>query len=484
MSAIPPASSAHLNLVREIAQQYDANHDGVLVGQERDAFLVTLVARLRAGGAAAASNAAGVSQVSGTGATATGDQIDVSQVKWLHADVSGWKQTSTVTDVDISSKSVSIEHTKAGKWPHFGGAEGNPWVFVNRGGRWYAATYEWLRPGQTKKYVTAADIGAHTKREPIESWQPQPGELVGFMVSTPARTGGRTVNERSNVVLTRWPGAAITSTAIRSATPASVTASAPETPAVSDSASSVASSVSGVHKTDFLTMRGADGQRIFTGGYAGWDADGRARIRAALKERGYTHIYLNALFDSNGEPGRRQAFDAFEQPAQFREYLRELKADGLTPVVMLGVEDQPGNQEKYPPAVFQEKLRTLIPQIDDAAGNYLLGVETNEYWNDAELDQIGSTLNSLTSKPIYVHFTSGEWKGALKSWVSGLVYQYGFGLTEQQVEDRTRDLVARMQQAGKTFIAGEYAYKTDEATARRLGDAALRGGAQGFANGA
>jgi hypothetical protein len=107
----------------------------------------------------------------------------------------------------------------------------------------------------------------------------------------------------------------------------------------------------------------------------------------------------------------------------------------------------------------------------------------NEYWNDAELDRIGSTLNSQTSKPIYVHFTSGEWKGALKSWVSGLVYQYGFGLTEQQVEDRTRELVARMQQAGKTFIAGEYAFKADDATARRLGDAALRGGAQRFANG-
>ena len=68
-------------------------------------------------------------------------------------------QTSTITDVRIKSDSLTLEHTKAGKWPvlNFDGTdgEGNPWVFVNRGGQWYAATYEWLRPGQTEKGITA-----------------------------------------------------------------------------------------------------------------------------------------------------------------------------------------------------------------------------------------------------------------------------------------------------------------------------------------
>jgi hypothetical protein len=153
----------------------------------------------------------GVSLASGTAMRAGGvDQLDLSQVKWLHADVSQWRVTSRITNLKVASDGVTIDHTNAGLWPAVSpdgvAVEGNPWVFVNRGGKWYAATYEWLRSGQIRKGVTADNIGAHTKREPLESWVPQPGEVVGFMVSTPARSGLRTVNERSNVVLTRWPG--------------------------------------------------------------------------------------------------------------------------------------------------------------------------------------------------------------------------------------------------------------------------------------
>jgi hypothetical protein len=137
------------------------------------------------------------------------DQLDLGTVNWLHANVTNWPITSKITDVEIGSDSITIDHTKAGKWPTFnyGGIEieGNPWVFVNRNGRWYGATYDWLRPGQTEKAVTGNDIGENIKAEPLATWTPQPGELVGFMVSTPARDGNRTSNERSNVVMTRWP---------------------------------------------------------------------------------------------------------------------------------------------------------------------------------------------------------------------------------------------------------------------------------------
>lgn len=146
-----------------------------------------------------------------TGVTYPGlvDQLDLSVVNWLHADASTWKVTSQLTGVKIDSDSITLDHTKSGKWPvyNFNGTavEGNPWVFVNRGGTWYAATYEWLRPGQTEKGVTAADIGKNIKVEPLASWRPQPGEQVGFMVSTIARNGDRTANERTNVVMTTWP---------------------------------------------------------------------------------------------------------------------------------------------------------------------------------------------------------------------------------------------------------------------------------------
>jgi hypothetical protein len=101
---------------------------------------------------------------------------------------------------------VCIEHTKSGRWPVVDGAEGNPWVVAQINGKWYAATYEWLRPGQTCKGSIERDtIGPHTKAEPLLSWRPRSGEIVGFMVSGHARFGPDSVRERSNVVLVRWP---------------------------------------------------------------------------------------------------------------------------------------------------------------------------------------------------------------------------------------------------------------------------------------
>jgi hypothetical protein len=139
--------------------------------------------------------------------------FSLSQVTWLHTNVGGWPATSKITDVSISPTEICIEHTMSGRWPTFRGdggviAEGNPWVFANVGGRWYAATYEFLRSGQTCKHIERRGewgIGAHTKKDPLESWVPRKGERVGFMVSTPARDSTRTSNERSNIVMVTWP---------------------------------------------------------------------------------------------------------------------------------------------------------------------------------------------------------------------------------------------------------------------------------------
>jgi hypothetical protein len=148
------------------------------------------------------------------------DEFDLSQVTWLHADISGWAQTSTVTNVQISSRDICVEHTMAGKWPVWvddgTAAEGNPWIFANIGGRWYGATYEWLRPGQTCKgspphWITADNIGLYTRGHaqpavhPMITWVPQSGETVGFAMATRSRDSGRTSNERTNVVLVTWP---------------------------------------------------------------------------------------------------------------------------------------------------------------------------------------------------------------------------------------------------------------------------------------
>jgi PKD repeat protein len=137
------------------------------------------------------------------------DELDLGQVSFLHANISRWPATSTITDVRITGSQVCVYHTKAGKWPvkSLSGVavEGNPWVVVNRDGRWYAGTYEWLRPGQICKGITAGNIGGHIKQAPLANWRPRSGEQVGFIVSTLARDANRTSNERTNVKLVRWP---------------------------------------------------------------------------------------------------------------------------------------------------------------------------------------------------------------------------------------------------------------------------------------
>ena len=153
---------------------------------------------------------------SGSGA----DEIDVSEVTWLHTNVSRWRAASRITSVrirDVPAGGICIEHTRSRSWPGVSIAgtslAGNPWVFANIGGRWYAGTYEWNRPGQTCKLTVAGkhkrpseELGPHVKRAPMTRWVPKSGEKVGFMVSTPARFGpDGPVRERSNIVVVTWP---------------------------------------------------------------------------------------------------------------------------------------------------------------------------------------------------------------------------------------------------------------------------------------
>ena len=148
------------------------------------------------------------------------DQIDVSEITWLHTNVSRWRVTSTITDVrirDVPAGGICVEHTKSRSWPGVSQVgttvAGNPWVFAKINGRWYGATYEWNRPGQICKLTVrgkhgrpSEELGPHIKRAPLSRWVPESGEQVGFMVSTPARLGpAGPLRERSSIVLVTWP---------------------------------------------------------------------------------------------------------------------------------------------------------------------------------------------------------------------------------------------------------------------------------------
>ena len=80
----------------------------------------------------------------------------------------------------------------------------NPWVFANLGGSWYAATFEWMRPGTTSKARYAVN-GDHIKQPPLASWSPSQGEELYFMVSGLARSSSRNQQERTNLIKITWP---------------------------------------------------------------------------------------------------------------------------------------------------------------------------------------------------------------------------------------------------------------------------------------
>lgn len=173
-------------------------------GRAGDEVLTAAAGGARAELAITVGNAAPAS-LPGPGSSGSSGSLDLRQVAWLDEDVSGWAETSRITNASIGDPPICIYHTKAGQWPAKDGLEGNPWIFVNMNGRWYGATFEWLSSGQQCKGISRDNIGPHIGRSPLNGWRPRSGELVGLMVSARARSGSDTVRERSNVVMVRWP---------------------------------------------------------------------------------------------------------------------------------------------------------------------------------------------------------------------------------------------------------------------------------------
>ena len=124
-------------------------------------------------------------------------------VKFLNADVSNWAVTASL-NASVSGGKVTLNYNKARVWPAADGVNANPWVFVNLNGQWYAATWEYLRSGQTLKDMSGKSWGEHIKVAPLSSWEPRPGERMGLMVSGLARGGLSNVKERSNVSMVTW----------------------------------------------------------------------------------------------------------------------------------------------------------------------------------------------------------------------------------------------------------------------------------------
>ena len=147
------------------------------------------------------------------------DQIDPRLITWLSpatTNISDWPATSTVNNISINGDTVCIDHTKAGQWPLVSiddnppNIEANILIVVNVDGKWYGGGFDWLGEGRICKSVDPSEYGRDQIRVPPldGSWHgPRSGEEVGLLISTPSsnRIPVRSVNERTNIVLVRWP---------------------------------------------------------------------------------------------------------------------------------------------------------------------------------------------------------------------------------------------------------------------------------------
>lgn len=136
-------------------------------------------------------------------------------------DVSGFAVTSRITSLRFSPGNIHLEHTKLGQWTgvDIGGAlqESTLWVFYRINGRWYATGAERWRPGQTDKALSAPSAITNGwfyngTWAPMNTYYPQVGEQVGFMVvAGSTRVDARTpVRERSNILMIPFPADGVT----------------------------------------------------------------------------------------------------------------------------------------------------------------------------------------------------------------------------------------------------------------------------------
>ena len=231
-----------------------------------------------------------------------------------------------------------------------------------------------------------------------------------------------------------------------------------------------------IHRTDFLTLAGRHDMLA----YPALSNRRRADIRATVRDLGYTHVYLYVV--NEGDLGL-PVYNDYERPERFRSRLQELLSDGIAPVVWLAPDDAP-RFHRDATATLPGIWDTFIPLVDSLVDSYVLGLEMDEYWSDSEQRQLGSHLDGLTARPIFIHYRGGRIRGSEWPWVDGIMYQYESPRTVESVRQETGEMIPQV--GGKIFIAAEYSYGGNGDTERdsfARGTAALSAGADGVGNG-
>jgi hypothetical protein len=176
------------------------------------------------------------------------DAIDLATVAIINApDVRDWPATATLTKLDFRPSGLHIEHTKTDAWPNVpdetkwakgDGVQYTVWLFAHINGQWYASGGIEFWKGCDQNGGPPEQFGhnwfyAHDRWHELADYQPNVGELVGFMVSAgDARDKGKSlVQERSNIVRIPFPKSGDVVTFSPDTAPASPSTSEPLPPA-------------------------------------------------------------------------------------------------------------------------------------------------------------------------------------------------------------------------------------------------------------
>ena len=214
-----------------------------------------------------------------------------------------------------------------------------------------------------------------------------------------------------------------------------------------------------------------------------WSAEERKHHRDRLLNNGDTHIDLYAKATRGHLAG-----GVVNPNSDFLLRLRELRAEGLEPVLWLIPESKNGDHKASMAEHFAFIDKT-VSSYDKEASAYVVCLECDEMFSPAEVNQMVRHIKSKTDRPIAVHLAPGVggFKGDIAYYAEAdyIYLQFGDHLSGDYVAD-TEMAVAMLKEAlklGKPVVANEYSLYSESAQAKALGDRLCAEGAVGTGNG-
>jgi len=205
------------------------------------------------------------------------------------------------------------------------------------------------------------------------------------------------------------------------------------------------------------------------------------------KELGANFVYLYTIDEKDGGwtpfsfyQGNSIGGTVDEAVVQdYQKRLQYIRDQNMGIVLWLRADDSP---------TFNKTARTqqlkyqadVVSYFDKYVSAYVVGLEADEYMNATTANDYAVELGKLTSKEIGIHQKPGKYDFVLQAGFDTLWYQYGFNKNASQIESDTKNVIAKI--GGKKLYAAEYHLSSESEDAKKLGDAAMRGGASGTGN--